>query len=153
MVFFDWWWGLRYIVLITSFLFYFSIFQGLQNVGCGRPHETVVALDPNHIYFPFFVKLHRCVGLGHIHPFSFRHCVPESSGYEELNIEVYTKESDFKNTTTIKVQNHTSCVHECVAKAIDCHSSVEDWDEDDCTCQCRYPNGPPKELGCKAGFR
>ena len=139
------------VIISSTVLLYFSIFPGLQNVVCGTPHETVIALDPNYRYYPFFVKLHRCAGSGHVSPF-LRHCVPKSSGYEELNIEVYTKESNFKKVATILVKNHTSCVHECKAKA-DCNCSVEDWDDDTCTCKCRYPGEPPKELACKAGFR
>jgi len=139
------------VIISSTVLLYFSIFPGLQNVVCGTPHETVIALDPNYRYYPFFVKLHRCAGSGHVSPF-LRHCVPKSSGYEELNIEVYTKESNFKKVATILVKNHTSCVHECKAKA-DCNCSVEDWDDDTCTCKCRYPDEPPKELACKAGFR
>jgi len=122
----------------------------LQNIFCGKPHATVVALDANYGYFPFFVKLHRCAGSAHFSP-SLRHCVPSS--YEELNIEVHTQESNFRKTKIITVKNHTSCTHECVASADDCDFSVEDWDDDRCRCKCRYPDGPPKELACKAGFR
>ena len=123
----------------------------LGNVYCGTPHESVVALDPgNHRYFPYFVKLHRCAGSGFIDGPSTRRCVPSS--YEELNIRVYPLATNFE-ASTMTVRNHTRCIDECINSADDCDFTVEDWNEDECACKCRYPNGPPKELACKEGFR
>ena len=51
------------------------------------------------------------------------------------------------------MQNHTSCTHKCVASPLDCDLAVQDWDENECACKCRYLEGPPKELACKKGFR
>lgn len=120
-------------------------------VLCGKPHETVVALDPsNHAYYPFYVKLHRCMGSkGALSP-KVRRCVP--SGFEELNIPVYEPAKNYKRTNLL-VKNHTSCTDECVASPEMCNLVLEKWDEESCTCQCMYPDEPPKEHACKERFR
>lgn len=119
----------------------------LDNVHCGVPHETVVAVDPSsHRYYPFFVKLHRCAGSLSPH---IRHCVPNV--YQELNIEVFSVSNGDKSTLT--VTNHTQCKPSCIRSADDCNFSKEDWDDSLCSCKCRYPDGPPKELACKKNFR
>lgn len=120
-------------------------------VLCGEPHETVVALDPsNHAYYPFYVKLHRCMGSkGALSP-NVRRCVP--SGFEELNIPVYEPAKNYKRTNLL-VKNHTSCTDECVASPEMCNLVLENWDEESCSCQCMYPDEPPKEHACKKRFR
>lgn len=123
----------------------------LDNVFCGTPSETVVAVDSgNHHYFPYFVKLHRCSGSYSSFSPSQRRCVPSS--YKELKIQVYSLLEDYK-ATTITVKNHTQCTDECVNTIDNCDLSLEYWNEDECECKCMYPNGPPKELACKEGFR
>lgn len=123
----------------------------LNNVYCGTPSETVVAVDSgNHGYFPYFVKLHRCLGSYSSFSPSQRRCVPSS--YKVLKIQVYSLLEDYK-ATTITVKNHTQCTHECVNTIDNCDLSLEAWNEDQCECKCMYPNGPPKELACKEGFR
>ena len=131
------------------FFFTFSLVP--PSVLCGKPHETVVALDPsNHAYYPFYVKLHRCMGSkGALSP-KVRRCVP--SGFEELNIPVYEPAKNYKRTNLL-VKNHTSCTDECVASPEMCNLVLEKWDEESCTCQCMYPDEPPKEHACKERFR
>ncbi|XP_078362202.1 uncharacterized protein LOC144646480 [Oculina patagonica] len=124
--------------------------KNLENIHC-KTHETVVPVDPNdHGYFPYFVKLHRCAGSANTVSPKVQHCVVKS--YDELNIQVYSRSTNFRRAT-ITMKNHTSCAHECVASPADCDLTVQDWSNDLCACKCRYPNGPPKELACKDGFR
>ena len=132
-------------------IFFFTFSLVPPSVLCGKPHETVVALDPsNHAYYPFYVKLHRCMGSkGALSP-KVRRCVP--SGFEELNILVYEPAKNYKRTNLL-VKNHTSCTDECVASPEMCNLVLEKWDEESCTCQCMYPDEPPKEHACKERFR
>lgn len=111
----------------------------------------MVPVDPkDHGYFPYFVKLHRCAGSANTVSPKVQHCVVKS--YDELSIQVYSRSSNFRRTT-VTMKNHTSCAHECVASPDDCDLTVQDWNDDLCACKCRYPDGPPKELACKDGFR
>ena len=116
---------------------------------CGQPHETVVAVDsPAHRYYPFFVKLHRCLGSASLISPLIQHCVPKTS--EELTVQVY---SFGHSPSTITVRNHTQCEPACVRTPDECDFTVEDWVENQCACKCKYPDGPPKELACKENFR
>lgn len=125
--------------------------KNLQNVFCGVPQETVIEVDPsNHGYFPFYVKLHRCMGSkGTVSP-TLRRCV--ASSFQEFNVQVHERAKNYQ-PTTLTLRNHTTCTHECVASADNCDFTLEDWDENSCACNCRFPDGPPKELACKKGFR
>ena len=102
---------------------------------------------PTHRYKPFFVKLHRCLG-GASSP-HIKHCVPKT--YVELNVKVDQVGHDGK--ITIAVRNHTKCEPVCVRTPDECDLSREDWDKEQCACNCKYQNGPPKELACKENFR
>jgi len=124
--------------------------KNLENLFC-KTYETVVPVDPsNHGYYPFYVKLHRCAGSASTVSPKVQHCVANS--YDELSIQVFSPSSNFQSTT-ITMKNHTSCAHECVTSPDECDFAVEDWDDQLCACKCRYPDRPPKELACKAGFR
>ncbi|PFX20686.1 hypothetical protein AWC38_SpisGene14855 [Stylophora pistillata] len=124
--------------------------KSLPNVIC-QTHETIIPVDPiNHGYYPFYVELHRCVGSASTISPKVQHCVAQR--YEEINVEVYSRAENFRRAT-VNMKNHTSCAPECVASPSDCDLAVQDWDENVCACRCRYPDGPPKELACKEGFR
>ena len=131
-----------------SIIFLFQ-FLGLENVECGQPHESVVALDsPDHKYYPFFVKLHRCLGSASLTSPLIQRCVPKA--YVELNVQVYQIDHGM---STITVRNHTKCEPACVRSPDECDLIWEDWDKEQCACNCKYQNGPPKELACKENER
>ncbi|XP_022798383.1 vascular endothelial growth factor C-like [Stylophora pistillata] len=122
--------------------------KSLPNVFC-QPHETIIPVDPtNYGYYPFYVNLHRCSGSANSASPKVQHCVAQR--YEEINVEVHSRAANFR--TIFTMQNHTSCTHKCVASPLDCDLAVQDWDENECACKCRYLEGPPKELACKKGF-
>lgn len=124
--------------------------KGLKNVNCGQPHESVVAVDPStHRYYPFFVKLHRC--LGSASSPLIQRCVPET--FEELKVQVYQIGHRDDSEFTITVKNHTKCKSVCVRTQDECDPEREDWVEEQCACNCKYQNGPPKELACKENER
>ena len=136
--------------MIIQLYFLSSSLSGLTNVLC-QTHETVIPVDStDHGFYPFYVKLHRCAGsVGTVSP-KVQHCVAQS--YEEINVPVYSRAANFRRTT-VTMKNHTSCAPECVASPLDCDLAVQDWDDNLCACKCKYPDGPPKELTCKEGFR
>lgn len=139
-----------YLMIIMTMMIYIDFFSDLENLFC-KTYETVVPVDPsNHGYYPFYVKLHRCAGSASTVSPKVQHCVANS--YDELSIQVFSPSSNFQSTT-ITMKNHTSCAHECVTSPDECDFAVEDWDDQLCACKCRYPDRPPKELACKAGFR
>lgn len=122
----------------------------MKNVECGQPHESVVAVDsPTHRYYPFFVKLHRCLGSEYLISPLIRRCVPKT--YVELNVQVYQIHG--RGMSTITVRNHTKCEPACVRTPDECNPILENWDEKRCACNCKYPYGPPKELACKENER
>ncbi|XP_044168836.1 balbiani ring protein 3-like isoform X2 [Acropora millepora] len=138
-------------MLTTIALFLFTQKgEGLENVNCGQPHESVVAVDPpTHRYKPFFVKLHRCLG-GASSPL-IKRCVPET--FVELNVKVHQTGHRDDGEFTIALRNHTKCKSVCVRNPDECDLTREDWDNKQCACNCKYQNGPPKESPCKENFR
>lgn len=107
-------------------------------------------MDPdNHRYKPFFVKLHRCLG-GASSPL-IKRCEPET--FVELNVTVHQIGQRDDGEFTIALRNHTKCKSVCVRTPDECDLTREDWDEEQCACNCKYQNGPPKELACKENER
>lgn len=127
-------------------LFYFAVATsdgrtlGLSdNVFCGL-FPTVVAVDPkNHNAFPFYVTLYRCQGSAGVNKPTEKKCVAAS--YTDVRIK------SIKNTfTTLK--NHTKCKQECAKSLADCDSkSLQHFNSDTCSCDCRYNSTPPQPCG------
>ena len=124
--------------------------SGLSNIFCNVPQEEVIAIDPpNHGYYPFFVKLHRCAGSNGLISPSVQKCV--ATRFTEFPLTVHSISSDEVRTVTLT--NHTGCGAECVTRPTQCDLEVQDWNENTCSCVCKYPDGPPQHKTCKDGFR
>ena len=109
-------------------------------------------MDPlTHRYYPFFVKLHRCLGSEFLTSPLIQRCVPET--FVELKVQVYQIGHRDDSKFTITVRNHTKCKSVCVRTRDECDIKREDWVKEQCACNCKYQNGPPKELACKENER
>ena len=119
-----------------------------DNVYCGIPRPTVVAVEPKrHAYFPYYVTLHRCEGSWLTWRPINRICA--ATRYEEVKTQVYSPLTG--ETSTINLKNHTECGFQCVTKPSECDFALEFWEPEKCICECKYPQGPPTP--CKEGFR
>ena len=111
----------------------------------------VIAIDPNgHRYFPYFVELHRCSGSCSTISPATQHCVAKA--WEDIPVKVYDY-AQSKDNIIVTVKNHTLCGCECVTDPSSCDYEVQDWDQVNCRCKCRYPDEPPAHLPPKEGFR
>ena len=101
---------------------------------------------PRHQYYPFFVSVYRCSGGCSTNSPNTYHC--SATTWNNVTGTVFDLQTSTQKVLT--VLNHTSCECTCVAKAKDC-SENELYDEDTCSCQCKYQDEP--QVGCPARFR
>jgi hypothetical protein len=121
--------------------------QQLENEFCNlRP--TLIPIDqPSYRHFPYYVTLYRCGGSdGYISP-RYRACTPATS--EEIKIKVRNLETS--QFTEVIETNHTSCKPGCANKKEMCDTEMQVWNEQSCSCECRYPDGPPE--ACPERFK
>lgn len=110
----------------------------MENVECST-YEDYIYTDPRYYrYYPYVVKLHRCIGsYGLISP-AMRKCVPLD--FKTENISVFNR-VDFTQSSML-VLNHTGCHSECVKNASMC-TEHEMWNEVQCKCLCNYDKKKP----------
>ena len=119
----------------------------MPNEDC-RPRPTLIAIgSPSFLFFPYYVTLHRCSGsIGYISPVA-KTCVPDTT--QVVRIRVNNLIRGGKQVLT--KNNHTSCKPECTDKKEMCDEELEEWNEATCSCECKYPSGPP--VPCPARFK
>ncbi|KXJ10187.1 vascular endothelial growth factor C [Exaiptasia diaphana] len=117
-----------------------------------KPRLTVLQVDKEfsekEYVYPYHIQVHQCGGSCKAHP-SIQNCKPKTM--HEVKIPLYDRKTSLM--THVIIQNHTSCYCDCVKSPMDCRFDREDWKQDQCLCNCRYKEAPPKDLACKAGFR
>lgn len=135
---------LRILSLLKS-LWYFSGFF-TKPIKCAA-RKVVTPIDaPRHQYYPFFVSVYRCSGGCSTNSPNTYHC--SATTWNNVTGTVFDLQTSTQKVLT--VLNHTSCECTCVAKAKDC-SENELYDEDTCSCQCKYQDEP--QVGCPARYR
>lgn len=94
---------------------------------------------PLHRYFPYYIDdVYRCSGsCGSVSP-DISQCVVKTQN----NVTGDVLELATRTLKRITVVNDTSCECACVTKAGDC-SENEEFVENRCSCQCKYPDQPP----------
>lgn len=135
---------------LTLFLWAITAIEGaiqLANVKCDKPLPTTVAVDfPQHRYYPYFVRLHRCQGSVNLDSPNIRECVETT--YMERKVEVFSTKT-WKRSVVI-VRNHTSCGSVCKANP-ECRDGVQLWNGKTCSCECLYSDRDPPQK--RDGFR
>lgn len=121
--------------------------RSLKNEVC-RTRPTLVAIDhPSYRHLPYYVSLHRCGGtINFISP-RFKTCVPKTM----QTIKLQARSLETGQPVVINVNNHTSCTDGCTNSKPMCDTEMEEWVEENCRCECKYPNGPPTP--CPARFK
>ena len=106
---------------------------------CQVHANTVVDVDPGrHRYFPYMVKLPRCVGTVGIERPDVQTCVAKSSvsvSYSVLEVVSYAH-------TSIDLVSHTECQHSCVASPSSCNPKYQTWNSARCLCDCKFRKAP-----------
>lgn len=140
------------LIYVLCFSFLDLVYSQKSGKAMCEPRLTVISLEkefPTKDLFPFFVQVYRCGGSCYIHP-SDQKCSALTTN--KIKIHGLFDRVNSK-AVTVTITNHTSCACACVKSLMDCRLELEDWKQNQCRCSCKYPNGPPKDLACKAGFR
>ena len=112
----------------------------LPPVKCNEPVLATVKVDPQHRFFPYYVRLHRCEGSWEGFSPKIKKCV--ATGRKEIEIKVFSVER--KKSELLHMYNHTSCGAECTTDK--CKSYVEWLNEDTCECECLFDDAPPPNI-------
>ncbi|XP_074637186.1 uncharacterized protein LOC141895310 isoform X2 [Acropora palmata] len=140
--------GFRCLIL---FLWATSAIEGaikLANVKCDKPLPTTVAVDfPQHRYYPYFVRLHRCQGSVNRDSPNIVECV--ATTYMERKVKVFSTKT--RERSEVIVRNHTSCGSVCKANPKECRDGVQQWNLETCSCECLYSDRDPPQK--RDGFR
>ena len=112
-----------------------------------KPRKTLIPLDaPYYDQYPFFADVFRCAGGCTTFNPTFYHCVAKTTN----NVSGQVISLSLGTQMTVVVENHTSCDCACAKSATQCTENGV-WNEDQCSCLCKYPNGPPSP--CPTGLR
>jgi len=114
----------------------------LPNIAC-QPLLAYVDVDPDYLFDPYVVKLHRCSGKQDSS--KNKGCVARTTSNVTFQVD------DFSGTgevVLVTLQNHTSCHEQCKHNSSVCNEN-EVWDPRDCSCRCNVKE--PQQ--CEDGFR
>ena len=109
----------------------------LSNQKC-MIQPTLIHLHPNECseefhYYPFAVKLNRCVGsCNTLNYLSNKVCVPNK--IEDLNQSVFNMITGINESKTLT--KHISCECKCKFDGRKCNSD-QWWNNDKCRCECK----------------
>ncbi|XP_046841524.1 uncharacterized protein LOC124435565 [Xenia sp. Carnegie-2017] len=118
-----------------------------DNEFCG-PKPTLISIDhPSYRHIPYYVTLYRCGGSVNYQSPSFKICA--ASKICDVSIQLRNLDTDQRKTIVEK--NHTSCAPQCANNKSMCNLVLEEWNSRECTCDCKFPNGPPEP--CPTRFK
>ena len=111
----------------------------MSNQKC-EIQPTLINLHPNEYsqefhYYPFLVKLNRCVGsfiINIINDLSDKVCVPKKT--EDLNLSIFNMITGINESKTLI--KHISCECKCKFDGTK-RKSNQGWNNDKCRCECK----------------
>lgn len=116
----------------------------LTSIPVLEPHQVV---DPRDMIFPKCTKAMRCVGCT---TKSFRSCQPLEISLRKvqiLKLRLPTENADhfdYMGNSEITVEDHVSCLEQCIVKREDCNSK-QIYIENDCVCRCKEHDECPMD--------
>ena len=99
---------------------------------------ALINLHPNEynqefLYYPFLVKLDRCVGsCNTLNDLFSKVCIPSKT--EDLNLSIFNMITGINESKTLT--KHTSCECKCKFDGTKCNSN-QWWNNDKCQCECK----------------
>ena len=124
----------------NSIDFYKGIFLHVIPVRIIVPWSTLISLHPNEYsdsqelhYYPFAVKLDRCVGsCNSLNDWSNKVCLPNKK--EDLNLSVFNMIKGINESQTLT--RYVSCECKCKFGGRQCNWNQK-WNNDKCRCECK----------------